>query len=104
MPAQVPRAKLAELDQAYSLTKANNAEIAHSWFRVAIRNAYEPAYPELERYLTRIGRRKLIKPLYEDLMKTPQGTVLARKIYAQARPGYHPIAVTTLDAIVNKKP
>jgi leukotriene-A4 hydrolase len=103
MPAQVQRAKLEELDKAYSLSNATNAEIAHSWFRVAIRNAYEPAYPELERYLTVIGRRKLIKPLYEDLMKSPQGAQLARRIYAAARPGYHPIAVTTLDGIVNAR-
>jgi leukotriene-A4 hydrolase len=103
LPAQVPRAKLDELDEAYSLTDAKNAEVAHSWFRVAIRNGYEPAYPQLERYLTAIGRRKLIRPLYEDLMKTPQGAERARQIYAKARPGYHPIAVTTLDGIVNAK-
>jgi leukotriene-A4 hydrolase len=103
LPAQVPRAKLDELDQAYSLTNAKNAEVAHSWFRVAIRNGYEPAYPQLERYLTEIGRRKLIRPLYEDLMKTPRGAERARQIYAKARPGYHPIAVTTLDGIVNAK-
>jgi leukotriene-A4 hydrolase len=102
-PAQVPRTKLEELDRAYSLSDANNAEVAHSWFRVAIRNGYEPAYPQLERYLTEIGRRKLIRPLYEDLMKTPQGSERARRIYAKARPGYHPIAVTTLDGIVNAK-
>jgi leukotriene-A4 hydrolase len=103
MPAKLPRAKLEELDEAFSLTGARNAEIAHSWFRVAIRNAYEPAYPQLERYLTSIGRRKLIRPLYEDLMKTPQGTALARRIYAKARSEYHPIAVTTIDGIVNAK-
>ena len=64
-----------------------NAEIAHSWFRVAIRNDYAPAYPQLARYLTSIGRRKLVRPLYEDLMKTPRGADLARSIYAQARAG-----------------
>jgi leukotriene-A4 hydrolase len=103
LPPEVPRAKLEELDEAYSLTNAKNSEVAHSWFRVAIRNGYEPAYPALERYLTEIGRRKLIRPLYEDLMKTPQGAERARRIYAKARPGYHPIAVATLDGIVNKR-
>jgi len=68
--------------------------------RVAIRNRYQPALPRLESYLTSIGRRKLIKPLYEDLMKSEWGAIEARRIYALARPGYHPIAVTTLDAIV----
>jgi hypothetical protein len=99
-PAKTLRDKLEELDRAFGLTAARNSEIAHSWLRIAIRNAYEPAYPRLEEYLVRIGRRKLIRPLYEDLMRTPEGAALARRIYAQARPGYHPIAAATLDAIV----
>jgi hypothetical protein len=104
MPATVPRARLDELDKTFALSQSGNAEIAHSWFRVAIRNDYGPAYPRLERYLTTIGRRKLVRPLYEDLMKTPQGAERARAIYAQARPGYHPITQTAVDAVVNPKP
>lgn len=99
-PASVPRARLEELDRAFALTESPNAEVAHSWLRVAIRNGYEPAWPRLERYLTTIGRRKLIRPLYEDLMKSEAGAERARRIYAEARPGYHPIAVATLDPIV----
>ncbi|MEO7652646.1 MAG: leukotriene A4 hydrolase C-terminal domain-containing protein, partial [Bryobacteraceae bacterium] len=50
--------------------------------------------------LTTVGRRKYLKPLYEELMKTPEGAVRAREIYKKARPGYHPIAVSTMDGIV----
>ena len=100
LPAKVPAAKLAELDAVFSLTAVGNTEIAFSWLRIAIRNDYPPAYPRLESYLINIGRRKLIKPLYEDLMKTPAGAARARAIYAQARPNYHSIAVATLDGIV----
>ncbi len=97
---KVPAAKLAELDAAFALTSTGNSEIAFSWLRIAIRNDYEPAYPKLDSYLTTIGRRKLIKPLYEDLMKTPAGAARARAIYTRARPNYHSIAVATLDPIV----
>jgi aminopeptidase N len=100
MPATLPRAKLDELEMTFSLSQSGNAEIAYSWFRVAIRNDYSPAYPAVERYLTTIGRRKLVRPLYEDLMKTARGAELARSIYAKARPGYHPITQTAIDAIV----
>jgi hypothetical protein len=102
LPEKVPVAKLAELDAAYSLTETGNSEIALVWLRTAIANEYSPAWPRLERYLTGIGRRRLIKPLYEDLMKTPAGAERARAIYARARPNYHPIATSTLDAIVLK--
>ena len=103
MPPEVPRARLDELERTFALSNATNAEIAHSWFRVAIRNDYAPAVPQLTRYLTSIGRRKLVRPLYEDLMKTPRGADLARSIYAQARAGYHPITQTSIDAIVTPK-
>jgi aminopeptidase N len=99
---KVPADKLAALDQAFALTAVGNSEIAFSWLRVAIANDYAAAYPRLEQYLTSIGRRKLIRPLYEDLMKTPAGAERARAIYKLARPNYHPIATSTLDAIIYK--
>ena len=98
--APLPAARMAQLDRRFNLTDSRNAEIVFSWLQLAIRGAYEPAYPQLEQYLMRIGRRKLIKPLYEAMTKTPQGRERARRIYAAARPGYHPIVVATLDPIV----
>ena len=100
MPEELSAERLVELDEAWGLTQVANAEIAHSWLRLAIRAGYEPALPRLESYLTSIGRRKLIKPLYEELMRTPEGAAFARRVYVKARPGYHPIATSTLDAIV----
>jgi leukotriene A-4 hydrolase/aminopeptidase len=100
LPKQLTTNQLKELDQAFGLTKIGNAEIAHQWLLISIRNNYEKAYPRLEEYLTSIGRQKLIKPLYEELMKTPAGKERALKIYARARPGYHPIAQTSVDKIV----
>jgi aminopeptidase N len=102
LPPKAPAAKLAELDAAFDVTNAGNSEIAFSWLRVAIRNDYAPAWPRLTNYLTTIGRRILIRPLYEELMKTPAGAARAREIYRLARPNYHPIATATVDAIVLK--
>jgi hypothetical protein len=102
LPPKVPVARLTELDEAFGLTTTGNAEIAFNWLRVAIRENYTPAWPRLEEYLTSIGRRRLIKPLYEDLMKTPAGAARARAIYEKARPNYHPIATATIDDIVLK--
>ena len=100
LPKDLSKEKMAELDAAFHLTSSGNSEIADQWLLMAIRNRYEAAYPRLEQYLTTIGRRKLIKPLYEELVKTPEGQTLARAIYQKARPSYHPIAVDTIDKIV----
>ncbi|HEX6571488.1 MAG TPA: M1 family metallopeptidase [Steroidobacteraceae bacterium] len=93
-------ARLAELDRRFGLTESPNAEVAHAWYRLALASGYPGLEPALERYLTGIGRLKLIRPLYSDLMKTPQGAELARRVYLEARPGYHAIAQRALDRVV----
>jgi hypothetical protein len=50
-----------------------------------------------------MGRRKFLKPLYTELAKTPEGLEMARRIYAKARPSYHPVAYTTIDEILKWK-
>jgi leukotriene-A4 hydrolase len=101
MPETLSAQQMADLDKAYGLTRSQNAEIEHTWLRLVIRNGYQPGYARLEQYLTTIGRRKLIEPLYTDLMKTPAGTLFAKRVYAKAKPGYHPQTVAAIEAIVN---
>ncbi len=103
LPEQLNPTQMRELDSSFNLTNTGNAEIAHQWLLMAIRNKYQPAYPRLETYLTSIGRQKLIKPLYEELVKTPDGLERALKIYHKARAGYHPIAVNALDKVVKRE-
>jgi leukotriene-A4 hydrolase len=103
VPAQLSVEKMAEMDRAFKLTQSGNSEIAFQWLLMSIRNRYEPAYPRLEEFLTSIGRRKFLRPLYQELMKTPEGRERATAIYRRARPGYHPIAVATIDEIVKWK-
>jgi aminopeptidase N len=101
MPATLTAKQLADLDKAYGFTHSENAQIECSWLVLAIKNNYQPSYPRLEEYLKTIGRRLLIEPLYTDLMKTSSGTEFAKRVYAKARPGYHPDTVKSIDAIVN---
>jgi hypothetical protein len=68
---------------------------------MAVRNRYEPAYARLDEFLVEVGRRKYLRPLYEELVKTPEGRERAERIYRKARPGYHPISQTTVDKILN---
>jgi leukotriene-A4 hydrolase len=101
MPATLQPAQLAELDKAFGFSKSANAEIAHSWFKLVIVNDYQPSFPRLEEYLITVGRRKLIAPLYEALLSTPAGAQVAKRVFAKARPGYHPETVKAIETIVD---
>jgi leukotriene-A4 hydrolase len=100
MPATLTATQLADLDKAFGFTKSDNAEIAYSWFVLVIANNYQPSFPRLEEYLKSIGRTKLIKPLYEALMKTTSGTTFAKKVFERAKSGYHPETLAALQDIV----
>ena len=99
-----PVARLQEMDRRYQFTVSSNAEIAHAWFRLALASGYPGLEPALQSYLVGIGRLKLIEPLYEDLLQSPSGSEFARRVYAQARPGYHVIAQIRLDRLLQASP
>jgi aminopeptidase N len=100
LPSTLARAQLADLDRTFRLSDRRNSEVLFSWLTVAIRHNYEPAFPPLERFLTSQGRRKFLRPLYEDLIKTEWGRPMAKRIYAKARPLYHSVSTATLDPIL----
>ena len=104
IPDSVTVAQIAALDQAFGFTKSGNNEIKYEWFIHVIRHGYTQAYPSLEEFFTHIGRRKLLKLLYVELAKTPVGLAWGRRVYNEARPGYHSVTRRTIDEIVKFEP
>lgn len=104
LPLDLDQTRMRQLDEAFALTNAGNSEIAHQWLLMAIRRSYYVAYPRLATYLESIGREKLIKPLYEELVKTDEGRQLALEIYRVARQTYHPIVIMKIDKLLNSPP
>jgi aminopeptidase N len=101
LPADLETPAMVQLDEAFALSATGNSEILAAWLEVAIRTTYEPAYPALERFLTSVGRRKFLRPLYAELAKSAEGLTWAREVYAKARPGYHAIARNTVDDLLS---
>ncbi|MFN3875630.1 MAG: leukotriene A4 hydrolase C-terminal domain-containing protein, partial [Flavobacteriales bacterium] len=100
LPADLTEARLNELDRAFQFTSNGNAEILSAWLEVCIRNDYDLAYERLDQFLTTVGRRKFLMPLYSELNRTEKGRVLAQAIYREARPNYHSVSVRSLDELL----
>ena len=84
-------------DAAFHFTDSGNAEILAAWLEQCVSNDYSQAYEKLDRFLTTVGRRKFLIPLYAELIKTEHGRALAMNIYKVARPNYHSVSVRTID-------
>ena len=100
LPPTLGAAGMERIDAAHHLTKSGNDEILAQWLLMAVKFRYAAADAKLTEFLETVGRRKYIKPIYEELAKTPAGRERALRIYRIARPRYHPIAQTTIDAML----
>ena len=103
LPATMTSAQMDALDRRFAFSRSGNSEILFAWLMHAVRNAWEPGYAALEDFLTRQGRRKFLRPLYQAMEDNPKTRDLGRRIYARARPTYHPIATASIDAILKPK-
>ena len=56
----------------------------------------------LEVFLTGMGRRKFLKPLYRRLAESEDTLAMAQRIYDVARPGYHSMSTNTIDEILGR--
>ena len=100
LPESLSLEKMTALDNAFNLTTTTNAEIAHAWYMLSLKAGYDVVFTEMKDYLITIGRRKLIVPIYRRLAEDQQQKQWAKQVYQVARPGYHPLAQGTVDAIL----
>ncbi|WP_313402151.1 M1 family metallopeptidase [Stenotrophomonas sp.] len=97
-----PVEKLAQLDKGYHFTGTPNGEIAMRWYPLAIRSGYTDAQAAAGEFIQKVGRRKLVLPIYAELLKTPEGLAFAKEVFAKAKPGYHPITTASVEDMIAK--
>ncbi len=103
MPPALSTNQLRQLDMAFNFSNSGNSEIADLWFIMSVRGNYSFAFPQMEAFLNSVGRRKFLEPLYGEMMKTPRGEEMAKRLYNSYRKNYHPLAQESLDRLVLKK-
>ncbi|HTM70496.1 MAG TPA: M1 family metallopeptidase [Luteimonas sp.] len=100
MPETLKPEQMTALDAAYHFTGTPNGEIAMRWYPLAVRSGYHAADGEMAAFMARVGRRKLIMPIYAELVKTPEGLSFAKDVFLRAKPGYHPITTGSVEAAI----
>jgi len=102
LPESMDLAKMNDLDATFHFTQSGNSEVLFLWLERVIHSKYTAGYQALENFLTEVGRRKFVKPLYAAMLKTPDGLTMAKAIYAKARQNYHSVTRNTVDEMINK--
>jgi aminopeptidase N len=102
LPRDLGVEKLKKLDAKYNFKGSGNSEVKAAWYALGIPNTYVEIREPMEAFLVGMGRRKFLSPLYRAMMANPETKRWAEDIYAKGRPGYHPIAVASIDLIMEE--
>ena len=103
LPATLPMNKMIELDNAFSFTQSKNAEIQFAWFMQAIQHDYAKADDAIISFLSSIGRRKFVLPLYKALFSNSRTAQLAKDTYVKLKTGYHSVTQQSVDEVFSIK-
>lgn len=100
LPRELSSAEMSAIDKEFNFTYSKNTELNCSWFILAIHNNYSKAYPQIEEFLSNVGRRKYLIPLYNEMVSTEKGREWAKQVYKKARPNYHSVSQNTIDDLL----
>ncbi len=93
-------ATLKKLDAQFGLSSSANAEIRCAWYASAIPKGYAAEImPGMESFLTEVGRRRFLMPVYTELKKAGLSDD-ARRIFQKAAPGYHAVSRNSVEALL----
>jgi leukotriene-A4 hydrolase len=95
--------KIQALDAAWRLTGTPNAEIGMRWYAHAIDAGDKAVWPAAAEHMTRIGRIYLTLPVYKAFASTPEGLAYAKREYAKAKDGYHPLTQQAVERVLSQR-
>lgn len=105
LPPSTTIERLRALDAQYHWTGSPNNGVAMYWYPMLIERDERAAVPAIDRFLTTVGRRFMVKEVYAALVKKG-GFWLdhGKEVFATVGPTYHPVTRTTVaDMLAGKK-
>ncbi|OVA09941.1 Peptidase M1 [Macleaya cordata] len=105
VPKVVEASQVAALDARYRLAESKDYEVKVAFLQLAISSGCRDYYGEVEKTLKEVGRMKYLRPLYTALVQgveKEESKILAKRLFAEARESYHPIAQGVVESILAK--
>ncbi|KAF9599574.1 hypothetical protein IFM89_039486 [Coptis chinensis] len=105
LPKSSEASQVTSLDKRYRLAESKDYEVKVAFLKLAICSGCKEYYGEVEKTLKEVGRMKYLRPLYTALAQctgNDEAKILAKRLFAEARDSYHPIAQGVVESILTK--
>ncbi len=91
---------LETFDQVFKFSNRSNAEICCDWFALSVSTGYSQNKKQIEAFLTSVGRRKFLMPIYKKMVQTPDGKTWALSIFEKAKRSYHSVSYNSVHELL----
>jgi hypothetical protein len=84
--------KLQYLDAMFHFSTWGNSEVMADWFVLNIHQKNRLIRPAIEKFISKVGRRKYLLPIYKALINNPDDKVWAKKVFDNSKAYYHAVS------------
>lgn len=92
--------KMAELDSTFHFTQSTNSEIQSEWYILCIKSNYHQGDAQIEKFLSTVGRKKFLSPIYTAMTQNPEYVDMATTLFNRYKNHYHPQAAAKIQSLL----
>jgi aminopeptidase N len=102
LPKKINPSFMQKLDQNLHFNTWRNSEVATEWYVLAINSGYDAIRPNIKKFLTKVGRRKYLMPIYTALSKNKADLMWAKSVFDAAKDNYHFVSKSSIESLLYK--
>lgn len=93
--------QLNKADNAMHFSTWNNSEILTEWFVLNIQKGNATKLrPEIKRFISKVGRRKYLMPIYKALSLKPADKRWAKEVFEGSKSNYHAVSKNSIEQVL----
>lgn len=100
LPDKVSKEKLMLIDANLDFKNCGNSEIMTEWYTKALENNYTEINKEIQDFVTKVGRRKYLLPIYSALINS--NPKLAKSIFSKVKNKYHAVSRNSITNLLSE--
>lgn len=100
LPKRISKEKLKIIDNNLGFKNCGNSEIMMEWYTKALENNYTEINGEIEDFVTKVGRRKYLMPIYAAMNSS--NPKLAESIFNKVKHRYHAVSRNSIEELLKE--
>ena len=100
LPKSISKEKLKIIDNNLGFKNCGNSEIMMEWYTKALENNYTEINGEIEDFVTKVGRRKYLMPIYSAMNSS--NPKLAESIFNKVKDRYHAVSRNSIEELLKE--